>query len=680
MTETEKTDIYAAALSGDAGLVKKLAGNKIDKIYSDGKTLLTAAIANKDYKAVKTLILAGADMEKDDERGYNGWDYIPDDKTRAAVKEGYAAKKLPKDVLNKEFEKFFRDAVKNGSSYFDKLKTLIYAGADPYHVIEPEGVNSVFFALSNELWGSEGSYVGPEFIEGVLAAGIDPNMRSKSGMTGVMYETMIRKNDFMSRLVADRLNVLIKYGADVNLRDDSGMTAMTIEMVGGPRGIILDTLKKAGAKRDIAQEWRLALAMYWNNAREYKRTARFLKADGADVNTRIERDIYPVYTGVKETLEGNGQTALMFMAKRLQFEQIVTLVDELGADVKIKDNDGRTALHYLALSELPDARDNSIMYYLKKGGIDYGAKDKYGKTAFDYALKKQFGVALEIYKESPQSQKHAMAGKFFEESFTDKERDVVLKLAGLLEKYDKASRTPLPANRLQNELWSTVEGPGYAVRGASWFFCENGKFHYNNFYSGGAYYSYNASGTYEYDGTKQEISYKVIGDFDGGYKSFSIGSLPAGGKLKILQMTDESVTLAAAGNSEAAALSVSEAKLNRRKNASTDPYGEAAAITIEGSMNEKPFKFVNVEEKDLGIFYTGLGMMNEKIKEAENEPADTIKAVITVKYKTSGNDTQFTVWPSLNIISGGGSYSLMDVKTAGTAKFLRAVTQYLQTK
>jgi|GEM_PF-4841688 len=66
---------------------------------------------------------------------------------------------------------------------------------------------------------------------------------------------------------------------------------------------------------------------------------------------------------------------------------------KLGADVNLRDNDGRTALHYLARTSMYEddykestpKRIEDFYTIFKQAGGDINIKDKNGKTAYDYA-------------------------------------------------------------------------------------------------------------------------------------------------------------------------------------------------------------------------------------------------------------------------------------------------------
>ena len=596
---------------------------------------LVNAIYYKKYDEIKALILAGADLDAIVHTNawrhsdgtstpiyYRVWNYIEDDETRKVIKEAFVEMQIPQDTLDKEFEKFFKDVVTCNECSVDKLSTLIYAGANVNHVFTPENTTALLFSFTNKYWG-ENKMSSAEFIDGILSAGIPVNLQDSVGKTALMYEVENGNYGSTSIEVADRVKVLLKHGADVNIKDHNGMTPLTVTRVRSGESLITTALEKAGAVRNLTEEWWLTLHIYNGDSRLYFEL-RDLIHDGADANAVAERNMF--MDSPTDCIEGNGQNALMFLTKCLNNEAVEELI-ERGARVDMTDNNGRNALHYLALSDLSgdDSKRQSDcreLHYIFTKHLDISAKDKYGKTAFDYALVNHPYLARYIYRELPSQDKNEMAKALFATLATTTEKQTVNNFIAKCREASPLVAAALP-NTLPNELWTK----GREVAGTSYFFAEDGQYHYHDYYSGGMYRSYESVGIYEYNPKTQNITLQKV--------KYSAGINPLTTNIKSIFDT----TGFAKSNPKNMFI-----LLNKRMQVDT--------ITIESFINEIPLRLTSIKSDD---FKTIINLLNQV--DLDNDPNDkhdfqnAVRLSVTVKQSNvhSGN-IKATIYPDLNLV------------------------------
>jgi len=603
---------------------------------------LVNAIHNKKYDEIRALILAGADMDKKIYTGatswknvngtkvpvfYSAWNYINDDETRKVIKEAFREKNIPQDTLNKEFEKFFKDAILYEECDFDKLSTLIYAGANVEHVFTPENTTALLFSFTNKYWG-EDKISNAEFIDGILSAGVPVNLRDSVGKTALIYEVESSNYRSISRLVADRVKVLLKHGADVHIKDNNGMTALSIaRFLGEGTGLITGTLIEAGAKRNLTEEWWHTLHTFHDD-RNCDFKLRLLIDDGADVNAIAEHDMFMSSTNAR--IEGNGQTALMFLTKCLR-PNVINYLIKAGAKVDITDNNGRNALHYLALSDFSgdDLRRQSDcreLHYIFTKHLDISAKDKYGKTAFDYAIVNHPYLARWIYRDAPSQDKNEIAKALFAALATVAEKQTVNNFIAKCRKASPQVTTAL-SNTLPNELWSKGSNLPAAISGTSYFFAEDGQYHYHDYYSGGMYRFYENVGIYEYNSETQAITLQKV-KYSGGINAL---------KTDVKSIFD--TTGFAKSNPKNMFI-----LLNKRMQVDT--------ITIESFINETPLGLASIKSDD---FRTVINLLNQIDLDNDcNDKHDFQNAVRLSVTVTQSNvylgNVNAGIYPDLNLV------------------------------
>jgi ankyrin repeat protein len=203
------------------------------------------------------------------------------------------------------------------------IEALLQANADVNlksrtlkNVSRVEGWNALIEAASG--------FCPASAVARLLAAGADPNIRTSSGNTALMSLGDPRTIEGL-----DKARVLVSSGADVSILNNDGQTALMLAASEGNAELI-----------------------------------RFLGASDTDIN-RKNRSL--------------GATPLMQGASRGSVETVQVLLD-LGADLEVRDNEGRTALMYAASNGTDD-----VVTLLLEAGADTSAVDKYGRTALSIA-------------------------------------------------------------------------------------------------------------------------------------------------------------------------------------------------------------------------------------------------------------------------------------------------------
>lgn len=182
----------------------------------------------------------------------------------------------------------------------------------------------------------------------LLRAGADPNARFKG-----------ERHDLSALMVAcwfGRLAIvqrLIDLGADVNATDHEGTTAL---------GRVVESRDMA----DPAERWSIL------------EIVGMLIDEGADINAII----------------GSRKTILMQLVYYGHWPDLIRRMIDAGAEVNAVDEDGRTALHYAALSRARRSDNLKNIAALIEAGVDIDALNKSGESALSLADRRRPYSAL----------------------------------------------------------------------------------------------------------------------------------------------------------------------------------------------------------------------------------------------------------------------------------------------
>ncbi|NXJ63870.1 RN5A ribonuclease, partial [Rostratula benghalensis] len=210
----------------------------------------------------------------------------------------------------------------------------------------------------------------------LLEKGADVNSKAESGWTP-LQSAVQADDECLVQLLLDK-------GACPHARKDNGGTAF-IEAAAVGNKNILKLLFDFGV--DINDHdyngFTAFMEAAWYGKEE---TLRFLYRKGANVNLRR------VVSEEKVKLHKGGATALMDACRERHFSVVKTLVQEMGADMNIRDNKDRNALiHALKKGSAKERYESavSIGHFLLDCGTDVNSKDECGKTALILAVEMQ---------------------------------------------------------------------------------------------------------------------------------------------------------------------------------------------------------------------------------------------------------------------------------------------------
>ncbi|XP_014730313.1 PREDICTED: 2-5A-dependent ribonuclease [Sturnus vulgaris] len=212
-----------------------------------------------------------------------------------------------------------------------------------------------------------------ESVLELLERGADVNSKVEGGWTPL--HIAVQNNE------VELVQLLLDRGADLHARKDNGGTAFTEAGIAG-NVEILELLLERGSDinyHDI-NGFTAFMEAAWYGREE---ALRFLHSRGAQVNLRRKT------SEEKAKLHKGGATALMDACRERHFSAVKILVQEMGADVNIRDNKDRNALiHALKKGSSKERYESavSIALYLLEQGVDVKSKDECGKTALILAV------------------------------------------------------------------------------------------------------------------------------------------------------------------------------------------------------------------------------------------------------------------------------------------------------
>ncbi|XP_015492421.1 2-5A-dependent ribonuclease isoform X2 [Parus major] len=212
-----------------------------------------------------------------------------------------------------------------------------------------------------------------EAVLELLEQGADVNSKADSGWTPLQTAVQIGEEDLVW-LLLDR-------GASLHARKDNGGTAFTVAGVAGNVEILKLLLERGSDIND--QDINGFTAFMEAAGHGNEEALRFLYSRGAEVNLRR------VTSEEKAKLHKGGATALMDACEERRFSIVKILVQEMRADVNIRDNRGRNALIHALKKDLGRKRYESvvpIVHFLLEHGVDVKSKDECGKTALILAV------------------------------------------------------------------------------------------------------------------------------------------------------------------------------------------------------------------------------------------------------------------------------------------------------
>jgi ankyrin repeat protein len=203
-------------------------------------------------------------------------------------------------------------------------------------------------------------------LQAQLDSGLDPNSKTADGTTLLM----------MAAHDADKVKLLIGHGADVRAKARNGYTALMVATtyVGTSESVKLLLENGAEARPGTG-------VMY--NASPYFLAA--FTGDRANMALLLAKNADP---NRKMNLLGMFPSSPLFGAVGFGDPEVVRALVEGGADIREKDQDGMTALHWAVVDNHADAARALV-----EKGADVNTVDRFGYTPLLYAATIDFGNA-----------------------------------------------------------------------------------------------------------------------------------------------------------------------------------------------------------------------------------------------------------------------------------------------
>jgi len=315
----------------------KVNEKKLNKLFC----ISYAIINNAKLEIIEALIEAGADVNKKNEYGYspldtaviNGFD---DEIIDTLVEAGATSTNNNFKLINNPKPKTIQKLIDNGVKF---KKDILHQAIDRNASLET--------------------------IKILIDAGADVNAKDSYFGIALLERLISKSSDYFIQV----LQLLIASGADVNARDKDGEHLLITSM-----------------KRKFSKEIIMALV-----------------AGGADVNAKFNKKETVYYPCDSDCGISNNTTPLMFAIGYYDSygKEVVKAIINAGADVNAKDIWEMTPLMRACCreettSEYDEEKDDlnyrviagdteEIIKLLIDAGADITAKDKDGKTAYDYA-------------------------------------------------------------------------------------------------------------------------------------------------------------------------------------------------------------------------------------------------------------------------------------------------------
>ncbi len=405
-THDSRTYIFWAASRGDLELMKYLAekGAKTDLKDSHGYSLtqFTATSGQSNPKIYDFLIENGADLKN--EKDHDGRNVLlvaaPRVKNLDLI-DYLISKGLSLNTTDDHGNGIFNIAAQGGN--IDVLKALVARGVSIAK--NPKtNENAILFA-SRGGRGSSNSLAVFQYLEGL---GLDANVTSTAGVTPLhnlsrsaddlaIYQYFIDKGvnpssvdkegntpllNAASRNKLEVVNYLAEQTADINHTNKEGHAALTLAIQNNSASIVAYLISK-GAQTNILDKKGNNLAYYLfdtrDNPRDFDEKVNALRQAGFDF---------------KKKQPDNSTIWHLAIAKNNL--ALLKKVEDFGADINAKDNQGNTVLHYAAMK----SNNAETLKFLVANGADTKSTTEFGETAYDLAkeneLLNQNNVSLDF--------------------------------------------------------------------------------------------------------------------------------------------------------------------------------------------------------------------------------------------------------------------------------------------
>ncbi|XP_040342676.1 fibronectin type 3 and ankyrin repeat domains protein 1 isoform X1 [Herpailurus yagouaroundi] len=266
--------------------------------------------------------------------------------------------------------------------YRFRLKVTSPSGEYEYSPVV--SVSTTREPISNEHFHRAVSVNDEDLLVRILQGGnVKVDVPNKFGFTALM----VAAQKGYTRLV----KILVSNGTDVNLKNGSGKDSLMLACYAGHLDVV-KYLRRHGASwetRDLGG----CTALHWAADGGHCNVIEWMIKDGCEVDAADT---------------GSGWTPLMRVSAVSGNQRVASLLIEAGADVNMKDKDGKTPLMVAVLNN-----HEELVQLLLDKGADASVKNEFGKGVLEMArvFDRQVGMLLNVVSLLEKRQRKQMAKK-----------------------------------------------------------------------------------------------------------------------------------------------------------------------------------------------------------------------------------------------------------------------------
>ena len=330
------TALILAERGGHSATAKVITDALTEKIAIEANNKLQEAIASNNLAAIEEAISEGANLESKDEK--HGLTPLMQTTHRGHAGGVAILLEAGADVNAKTKTGYTALMASSWKDSPEIVETLIDKGADVNYQD-----NDGWTALMRAAYWNKG-----EIVKTLLGKGADVDAKNNKGVTALMFAAYFGHK----AIVQD----LLGRGADKDVESDKGQTALLLAVGEGHQGVVEILVTKAERKTATDK-----LFGFFPSAGLVQ--VQDVIAEGADVNAKDSEGLAVLFYGIndesKDVVEAlvnaganmeattpQGETALIYAAKRHTASDIVEYLVEAGANVDAEDSRGMTALAY----------------------------------------------------------------------------------------------------------------------------------------------------------------------------------------------------------------------------------------------------------------------------------------------------------------------------------------------
>lgn len=373
-----KTPVFFILNSPDAVALAELFishGARINDLESStpfSYQILETALDKDNLRLLKTFIKAGMRMEG--EVTYHGILYHTDVKNPVHREIISLAVDNGLEISDKSIEDCFVYADKETCSFIVKLKTN-FNPKNLYHALKEDGDEDIIIYILEH-----GALPDEKCINYVINKKMNYMPLIKSYITAIPPDVFVGSIKAGNYTDLKLLSLLLELGADINAPSTSGLTALEAAYRHTTHISLFSFLIEHGADtgkiRLDVEGHKVGILLYESLRGWSEDYFSLLVTHGAEVN-----EIYPP----------DHQTPLFYMLDKKQNPKIIKQLLSAGADVRVKNNYGRTPLCHAVYSGI---YDSDIIGYLLDAGSDINEADNRGMSTVDWAKKNNMPFVL----------------------------------------------------------------------------------------------------------------------------------------------------------------------------------------------------------------------------------------------------------------------------------------------